>query len=101
MPDRALGEQDIAAEDHAEVLAVEADRAGAVPGGMDHLQRDVGHLEDPAILHLDLRGRPRVGGVPPGAPSRSIRAFMPARLSVEFRLPRTYSILATNPFNPG
>ena len=54
-----------------EILAVQADRAGAVPGRVDHLERDPGHLEDAAVLHLDVRvclpvhlapGQP-VGGV--------------------------------------
>src|SRR5579862_2232222 len=52
----AVGEQDVPGEDHAEPLAVQADRAVRVTRSVHHLEGDVGHLEDPAVGHLDLRG---------------------------------------------
>src|SRR5260370_30098147 len=52
--DRAGRGQHVADEHGPEVLAVQADRAGRVTGGMHHLKRHVGDLEDAALLHLDV-----------------------------------------------
>src|SRR5215831_1362835 len=55
MRDWTAGGHDVAAEQHAKLVAVEPDRAWTVTGGMYYFQGDIGHFEDPALLHLNIR----------------------------------------------
>src|SRR6266699_7099841 len=51
---RPAAADDVAGEQRAEFLAVQDDRTRAVSRRVDHLERDVGDLEDAALLNLDV-----------------------------------------------
>src|SRR5215472_1448924 len=80
MRNRALAGDDVAGEEHAEFLAVQAHRSRAVAWRVYHLEGHVSDLEDPAVLHVDV-GLVALMRVPPGQPVGGVqrdRRLVPA-----------------------